>query len=82
MVKHPTLGFSSGYDLTVQEFKPRVRLCTDGTEPAWDSLSPSLPPTPHARVRELSLLLSLSLSQINLKKRSWRSGAFMVADIF
>ena len=42
-VKGPTLGFSSGHDLTVCGFKPHVRLCADGVEPAWDSLSaPSL----------------------------------------
>ena len=43
-----TLGFGSGRDLTVCEFEPRVRLCADSAEPAWDSLSPSLsaPPPP------------------------------------
>ena len=25
--EHPTLDFSSGHDLTVREFEPRVRLC-------------------------------------------------------
>ena len=40
-VKHPTLGFSSGHDLTVVEFEPRIGLCAGGAEPAWDSLSPS-----------------------------------------
>ena len=29
-----TLGFGSGHDLIVPEFKPRVRLCADGVEPA------------------------------------------------
>ena len=28
-VKHPTLGFSSGHDLTVREFEPSIRLCAD-----------------------------------------------------
>ena len=28
-VKHLTLDFSSGHDLTVREFKPRAGLCTD-----------------------------------------------------
>ena len=51
-VKCPTLDFSSGHDLTVCEFDPRIRLCADSVEPAWDSLSPYLSaPT---------LLLSLS----------------------
>ena len=34
--------FSSGHDLTVPEFEPRIGLWADSTEPAWDSLSPSL----------------------------------------
>ena len=40
-VKHPTLGFGSGHDLTVHEFEPHTGLCAESTEPAWDSLSPS-----------------------------------------
>ena len=31
-VKHPTLGFSSGHDLTVHEFKSPTRLCADSVE--------------------------------------------------
>ena len=39
------------------EFEPRVELCADGAEPAWDSLSsPSLLAPP-------PLMLSLSLSK-------------------
>ena len=41
-VKCPTLDFGSGHDLMVHGFKPRVGLCTDSIEPAWDSLSPSV----------------------------------------
>ena len=52
LVKHPTLDFSSGHDLSVCEIKPHVGLCADLTEPAWDSLSPSL---------SAPFLLSLSL---------------------
>ena len=37
--KHPTLDLGSGHDLTVCEIEPHTELCTDGTEPAWDSLS-------------------------------------------
>ena len=37
-VKPVTLDFSSGYDLTVREFEPHVRFCTNSVEPAWDSL--------------------------------------------
>ena len=53
-IKHPTLGFGSGHDLTVHEFEPFIRLC--GVSTAWNSLSPSLP---------LPCSLSLSLSKIN-----------------
>ena len=56
-VKRLTLNFGSGHDLTVCGFEPRVGLCADSVEPAWDSLS--LP-------FSLPLLLSLSLS-INKK---------------
>ena len=53
LVKHPTLGFSSGHNLTVREFESQVRLHTDSSEPAWDFLfSLSAPPL-------------LMLSQIN-----------------
>ena len=55
-VKCPTLGFGSGHDLTVCGFEPRVGLCAGITEPAWDSLSPSLSAPP-------PLELSFSLSQ-------------------
>ena len=43
-VKRLTLDFGSDHDLTVHEFKPHVGLCTDNTEPAWDSLSLCLSP--------------------------------------
>ena len=39
LVKRLTLDFGSGHDLTVFEFEPHVRLCTDSVEPSWDSLS-------------------------------------------
>ena len=42
LVKYPTLDLSSGHDLMVCEFEPRIGLCADSMEPAWDSLSPSL----------------------------------------
>ena len=59
-VKHLTLDFGSGHDLTVHEFKPCVRLCVDSAELAWDSLSLFLSlPLP----RSCSLTLSLSLSR-------------------
>ena len=55
-VKCLTLDFGSGHDLTVHEIKPCIGLCTDSPEPAWDSLSLSLP-LPHL------CALSLSVSQ-------------------
>ena len=39
-----TLDFGSGCDLMVCETEPHIVLCTDSVEPAWDSLSPSMPP--------------------------------------
>ena len=45
-VKRPTLGFGSGHDLMVREFKPLIGLHAACAEPAWDSLSPSLCPSP------------------------------------
>ena len=47
--------FSSGHNLTVCGFEPCVRLCADSSEPALDSVSPSLS-TPAL----LALYLSLS----------------------
>ena len=53
-VKVQLLGFHSGHDLVVLEFKLHIRLCTDISEPAWDSLSFPLSASPP---------LALSLSQ-------------------
>ena len=36
-IKRQAPGFRSGHGLTVPEMKPRVGLCSDGVEPAWDS---------------------------------------------
>ena len=44
-VKHPTLDFGSGHDLTVHEYESHVGLHAAGVEPARDSLFPSLSPT-------------------------------------
>ena len=62
LVKHPTLDFGSGHDLTVFGFKPHVRLCTGSREPAWNSLSPLCPSPYHVH------MLTPSLSQIKLSK--------------
>ena len=56
-VKHPTLGFGSGDDLTLHEFEPHIRLSPDSVEPAWNSLSPSHsapPPLVHRHALSLS----------------------------
>ena len=37
--KHHTLDLDPGLDLRVGKFEPRIGLCTDSVEPAWDSLS-------------------------------------------
>ena len=60
LVKHLTLDFSSGHDLTVHEIfemEPHVRFYTDSVEPAWDSLSLSL----SAPLPTHSLCLSLKI---------------------
>ena len=46
LIKYPTLDFSSGHDLMVNEIEPQVGLCADNAEPAWDPLSPSLSALP------------------------------------
>ena len=46
LVKHLTLDLSSGRDLLVRGFEPCVGLCADSAEPAWDSASPSICPSP------------------------------------
>ena len=64
LVKRPTPDFGSGHNLTVCEFKHHVELCTDSTEPVWNSLPPSLfaPPL-------LTHYLSLCQNkEINIKK--------------
>ena len=34
LVKHTTLDFGSGHDLTAREFEPRIGLCVDSAQPA------------------------------------------------
>ena len=46
LVKHLTLGFSSGHDLTVHEMEPHVGLWADSTDAAWDFLCSS----PHSHM--------------------------------
>ena len=51
-VKHLTLDFNSGHDVTIHEFEPHIGLCTDSAEPAWDSLSPSLFPSLLSKIKK------------------------------
>lgn len=41
-VRNRTLDFGLGNDLTVCQMEPCFGLCTDGTEPTWESFSISL----------------------------------------
>ena len=69
MVRRPSLDFGSGHDLKVCVFEPRLGLCADSVEPAWDFLSPSpsaSPPLACAHVHTLSLFQN---KEINIKKR-------------
>ena len=59
-VKHLTLDFGSGHELTVGETEPHIRLQANSTEPARDSLSPSLSAPPQL-AQSLNLSLSVSL---------------------
>ena len=54
---HQTLDFASGHDLTVHKIEPRIGLCADNTEPAWDSLSSfsASPLRPYARTLSLKI---------------------------
>ena len=61
-----TLDFGSGNDLRVREFEPRVGLWADSSEPAWDSVSPSLSAPPPACAHSHSLPQN---KYINLKKK-------------
>ena len=59
-VKHLTLDFRSGHDLTVCEIEPLIGLCTDNKKPAWDFLSLTLPlPGSHALFHPISPLFVL-----------------------
>ena len=56
LVKHLTLDFSSGHDLTVGEFEPCIWLCAGGAQPAW-ILSPLSLSAPSLITHSLSLSL-------------------------
>ena len=63
-VERLTLDSGSGHDLTARGFEPRLVLCADSAEPAWDSLSlsPCLSAPP---------LLAISLSKKKKKRISY-----------
>ena len=67
LVKHPTLGFGSGHDLTVVVLSPVVSSVLN-IEPAWDSLSYSLS-------LSLSLVHALSLTKEQKKKKRKKENA-------
>ena len=75
-----TFGFGSGRDLTVCEFEPRVGLCADSMDPAWDFLSlwPSLSLSLSARpllehVHTVPLFLKINGRQKNfLIKKTYK----------
>ena len=70
------LDFSSGHDLAVRGFQPRVGLCADSSEPPWDSLALCLSlPLPRL------LSLSLSQNQETLKNNSLKPGSRAKADV-
>ena len=73
-VKCPTLDLGSGHDLTVREFKPHIRLCTDSVEPAWDSVSPSLCPSFTVHTRSHARSLSLSNKEKEKERKEKKEG--------
>ena len=56
-VKHLTLDFGSGHDLTVHEMKPHIELCADSGEPVWNYVSalPTLLSLMHACALSLKI---------------------------
>ena len=66
-VKCLPLGFGSGRELTVCEFKPHIGLSADSMEPAWDSLSPSvsaLPLLTHTHTHTHTHTLSFKINKL------------------
>ena len=66
LVKHLTLDFGSGHDLTVCGIKPRVGLYADGVGPAWDSFSSVLFVPPPLLTLGLSLKINQLFKNMNL----------------
>ena len=59
LVERLALGFSSGHGLMVCAFEPRIRLCADSVQPAWDSL-----PVPRAFSLSLKINIFLKIKKI------------------
>ena len=68
LVKCPNLDLGSGHDLTVCEVEPHIGLCAN-TEPAWDSVSLSLPLSAPPLLMVRMRTLSLSLKNKHLKNK-------------
>ena len=68
-VKHQTLDFSSGHDLTIHGFELQVGLYANSVDPAWDSLSLSLTLPLFSLSLSVSLSVSLSKEINKLKKK-------------
>ena len=77
LVKRPTLDFGSGHDSAVVGIKPHIRLCTESVEPAWDSVSPSLP-APPLLMHASSFSLSLSINKHFLKRKKKENVCFTI----
>ena len=73
-VKRLTLDLGSGHDLTVCEFEPRIRHWADGAEPAWDSVAPSLCPSPACalslEINSKRFLIKIKMPQTRRLKRT------------
>ena len=65
-VKHQTLDFGSGHDLTVCGIKACIGFRADRAEPAWDSLSPSLPAPHYCHTPQ-------KINKINLERKKERN---------
>ena len=64
-----TLDVPAGHDPTVCEFKPRIRVCADSAEPAWDcllslSLCPSPPLSPKKKYQVSNYEITLTITKL------------------
>ena len=57
LVKHLARDFGLGHDLTVHEVEPRIWLCADSAEPAWDSVTLSPSPSPACSLYKIFIFL-------------------------